>query len=581
MAKLVWCCLAFHCLVGLMVLRFAVVDRSSADGAILWWKSLFRSGDVDYNYNNRIKEASGPEQNLTRGGREDDDDDPRCLSRSQLLQLRQASTKLLPEVPAVELQEEWARYGELHRKCTEGRSLNDAFLRSLETEKEQHEAHHGERAGAGDGCKYLVYLDGVEGLGNRFLSLASAWAYAMLTDRVLLIDTRRRIHELLCEPFPHSSWLLPPDFPYHLLGPSLGSLGTFNPQKGMAYKNGLTLYLRHNQGFGDSQLFCEDIQKPLSHVSWISWISNLYQVPHLFLVPSFWPKLRPIFPSPDHTFALISRLLLNPSNEIWSLVLQDYTNHLSSSKIKVGVQIRLLGYRWGPAGFYEEASDMIRECLMNNSLLPRVNDAVNERAISAQYTMNRTKLQSGSESMAHSVVDVGVQVASLQGQYYERIKDLYSGGRHRETVDGSVVRVHTLCSLSSEDTSFRQSQLAYAEMLLLSFSDKLATSASSTFGYMAQSWGNVLPLILDFAGFGKGSPLCGGRVSRSIDPCTHDPLVPQCLTQGHRMESLSLEHRRWLDAHLQYCQDRPSAWQLVGHDAHAHPHPVFDLLKPL
>ncbi|KAL6979337.1 hypothetical protein U1Q18_021001 [Sarracenia purpurea var. burkii] len=50
------------------------------------------------------------------------------------------------------------------------------------------------------------------GLGNRLLSLASSFLYAILTDRVLLIDQGRETAHLLCELFPDTTWALPVDF---------------------------------------------------------------------------------------------------------------------------------------------------------------------------------------------------------------------------------------------------------------------------------------------------------------------------------------------------------------------------------
>lgn len=47
------------------------------------------------------------------------------------------------------------------------------------------------------------------GLGNRFMALVSAFAYAMLTNRALLMPHDAFVAELVCNPFQESSWLLP------------------------------------------------------------------------------------------------------------------------------------------------------------------------------------------------------------------------------------------------------------------------------------------------------------------------------------------------------------------------------------
>lgn len=51
------------------------------------------------------------------------------------------------------------------------------------------------------------------GLGNKILTLASTFLYALLTNRVLLVDRGVDMADLFCEPFPEMSWLLPLDFP--------------------------------------------------------------------------------------------------------------------------------------------------------------------------------------------------------------------------------------------------------------------------------------------------------------------------------------------------------------------------------
>jgi xyloglucan fucosyltransferase len=45
------------------------------------------------------------------------------------------------------------------------------------------------------------------------LSLLSTFLYALLTDRVLLVRNTDDFTDLFCEPFPDTTWSLPPDFP--------------------------------------------------------------------------------------------------------------------------------------------------------------------------------------------------------------------------------------------------------------------------------------------------------------------------------------------------------------------------------
>ena len=165
------------------------------------------------------------------------DDDPQCLSKTRTMRLRQdasSRTKTYPYISTV-LQEEWMRYRDMHKKCTKSKNLTRALLfdniKNMKMKNKSPQFVYANDDGCLEddqiegynSCNYLTYLEGMEGLGNRLLSLASAWVYAMLTD------TRRRMPELLCEPYGlDSSWVLPDDFLYSTIRPSIGSFHPMN-----------------------------------------------------------------------------------------------------------------------------------------------------------------------------------------------------------------------------------------------------------------------------------------------------------------------------------------------------------------
>ncbi|KAI9084525.1 hypothetical protein K1719_033513 [Acacia pycnantha] len=62
-------------------------------------------------------------------------------------------------------------------------------------------------------CNYIVWTS-VNGLGNRMASMASAFLYTLVTDRVLMVDFEDEMKGLFCEPFSNSSWILPKVFPF-------------------------------------------------------------------------------------------------------------------------------------------------------------------------------------------------------------------------------------------------------------------------------------------------------------------------------------------------------------------------------
>ena len=161
--------------------------------------------------------------------------------------------------------------------------------------------------------------------------------------------------------------------------------------------------------------------------------------------------------------------------------------------------------------------------------------------------------------------DISVLVMSLQSQYFLRLKEDY--GHHGRGAD-QVLRFHTVSSLQSQDFSHTQAELALAEMWLLSSATRLATSASSTFGYAAHAWANVRPLVLDFPAWRRLPPdtsissVTPCKIGYSPDPCSHLPRMPR--DPAAFLASIKGPHRRWLVRHLRTCQDRPiAAWQLV------------------
>lgn len=72
------------------------------------------------------------------------------------------------------------------------------------------------KAGNSTACKYIFGKTAGGGLGNQMLALVSAFLYALLTDRVLMLEPQDNLMaQILCEPFEGEegrnalSWLLP------------------------------------------------------------------------------------------------------------------------------------------------------------------------------------------------------------------------------------------------------------------------------------------------------------------------------------------------------------------------------------
>lgn len=470
--------------------------------------------------------------------------DPTCLSRTQQYLYRKPA--YISPIPAPFL-EAWASYTQMFKSCSH-HNWTELFLKR-DHSSSQHD----------NGCQYLIYIEGREGLGNGLLSLASAFVFAMATGRMLLIDNRKNIATLLCEPFSESSWVLPPDFPYaELLNSS--SIGPFS--RNNLRTNSVCLNLEHTIGSSDQRFFCEEVYSSLKTVKWVAWSSNQYFLTNLFLIPSFWQHMHPIFKeSVGHIFTFISRLLFLPANDTWAIIMREYWSYLSGASTQLGVQVRLHG-RHNLAEFDPVANDKIMECLVQNGLLPSFSEGENITELS---TLHGRKMQARENS-----ADIAVLLASLQGKYAEKMEEQF---RKVPTKGTKMVRVHSVSHQGSENRRFQQAQLAFVEMWLLSFSDNLATSEFSTFGYVAQGLGDLHPYILGLKNGDHNSPCVLGQ---SVEPCTHYPKTPgACLGAN---ANLSMEHKQWIRTHLRHCQDHEKGWQLVPGGA-AQGNPVsFDFL---
>lgn len=459
-------------------------------------------------------------------------DDPTCLSRSQQYLYRNAAhMKGMPDA----LLKAWASYTRMHRSCSHS-NWTELFSR-----------RDSPSMGHTDGCQYLVYIEGGEGLGNGLLSLMSAFVFAMATGRVLLIDSRKNIATLLCEPFVGSSWVLSPNFPYTELleCPSLAPFRHNNTNASCVSLN-LQHYILHR----DQQLFCEETYTALKNVKWVAWTSNQYFLTNLFLVPSFWQRIHNVFQeNVGHIFTYLARLLLLPANDTWAVILREFWSYLAGANSQLGVQVRLHG-RPNLAEFDPEANDRIMECLLHNGLLPSFSERENVTELSILYDR---KVQARERT-----ADIVILLASLQGKYVQIMKDRFA---KLPTKGTKMVRVHSVSQLGFQNRGFQQAQLAFVEMWLLSFSDNLVTSKYSTFGYIAQGLGDIHPYILDL---NKGNRTSSCMVGQSAEPCTHYPKIPKCLGAN---ANLSADHKQWIRTHLRHCQDHVTGWQLVPSDA--------------
>lgn len=448
-------------------------------------------------------------------------EDSRCISRSREYQLRKPSTFK----PSPYLISKLRDYERRHLKCA-----HEAKKFSPQTNATEQDF---------GGCRFIVWM-AISGLGNRIMTLTSAFVYALLTNRVLIVDRGLGTDELFCEPFPSTSWLLPESFPNEWMN-NLGSNSTSkfgflarnftftSSHNGYSY-----IDIMHSSDKDDTKFFCANCPSYLSSFPWLFMRSNQYFLPGLHLVPEFHDELDKMFPERQTVFHHIVRYLMHPSDAVWGLISSFYETHLANSQHKVGLQIRVLS---DDPALLEVFPDLVLKCAQEKKLLPDVALNTNNSAVGNQISNS-----------------VSVLVASLRVVFYNRIRELYL---NHPTTDGQQVGVYTASHDEVQFLNFLSHDMkALADMYLLSFSDTLVTTSWSTFGYVAQGISGVNPWILTkfdttdtVPEYIKNYGICNRGIS--IDPCFHNTPQMDCENRGWTTDPGKML------PYIQHCEDVP------------------------
>ncbi|MCO5580521.1 hypothetical protein L7F22_034389 [Adiantum nelumboides] len=408
------------------------------------------------------------------------------------------------------------RYEAYHEKCTKNQPLTALGI-------------------AGDtppGCKYLVWKP-LDGMGNQLLSLVCAFVYSLLTDRVMLIDTNSHIDSFICNPFPSSSWILPPDFPETALRVRAKRVGVYLNETLAAVQRNSTCNIippsdlpsfiaaapKHLHAFiiccdakRDHQFFCPTAQKLFSGANWFFYLSHEYTLPGFYFIPEFRDKLNDWFPRHD-VFMHVSRYLLNPHNDLWENISGFYKDHMDGVEKVVGIQPRSWRGEYNPS-----ISKQIARCAVDEKLLPK--------------TLPGAKKAANVETMEKDGrhTNITVLVTSLRGEYRDVLASEYTD---HPNVGDLVVDVLSASSEGIQKTGdMEHDAKAIIDIWLLSFAHDLVTTPYSTFGSTASGLAGIVPLL--FVNYGNDKvqePACartnaGGPcfiVYPSSQPCDLDP----------------------------------------------------------
>ena len=123
-----------------------------------------------------------------------------CLSRTELpTYYSRLSNSPSRKVLGISETSQWEtvlyEYGRLHRVCIRAAGNLTEYFQSRNTTT---------------GCKFFIGYS-VNGLGNKFFIMAPSILYAILTYRVVLIPEITGVPDLVCEPFPGSTWRVSDD----------------------------------------------------------------------------------------------------------------------------------------------------------------------------------------------------------------------------------------------------------------------------------------------------------------------------------------------------------------------------------
>ncbi|CAA7043252.1 unnamed protein product [Microthlaspi erraticum] len=396
-----------------------------------------------------------------------------CLSRHEASLYRKES----PLKPSSYLDFRLRRYEDLHRQCGPFTSSYNLTLDKLKS---------GDRSepdgGVLSGCKYVVLLNSNGELGNKMLSLASAFLYALLTNRVLLVEPGADLADLFCEPFPNTTWFLPSEF-------------QLNEQSLLRDSGNKTFAYRHL--VGDELFFCEESQVSLEETLVLIMRADGFFAPSLFLISSFEQELEKLFPEKETVFYFLGQYLFHPTNVVWGLITRYYSAYLAKADQRIGIRIEVSDT--GNDRF-QHLVEQILACGVRHELLPEV-DKQRHHLPSSQVLNRKTK---------------ALFVSSSSSGYFESIRDVYW---ENPAVRGEIISVHKP-SLKEYQKLQRnmEGMRAWTEIYLLSCSDVLVvTSSWSSLVDVAHGLGGLKPWVLNKAENGTAQdPYC--MRARSMEP---------------------------------------------------------------
>ncbi|MED6216098.1 hypothetical protein PIB30_004584 [Stylosanthes scabra] len=387
-------------------------------------------------------------------------------------------------------------------------------------------------------CKYVIWSP-ANGLGNRMISIASTFLYAVLTERVLLVRFEPDMHGLFCEPFQESTWVLPMDSPFWK-NENLETYESVVLARNLTLDDQLSLPsvlfidLQYRPEDPERFFHCGHNQEALNKVDVLIIQSDQYFVPSLFMIQSFSLDLNKMFPEKDAVFHHVGRYLFHPSNEAWGQITRFYDAYLAKANERIGLQVRV----FNPASTPQQAvMNLLLSCAIENKILPEID------------TRNPV---SNAKNTNHTLK--AVLVTSLYPEYAENLRTMYLRGA---TITGEVIGVYQPSHEQEQKFNDNVHNIkALVDMYLLSLCDVLVTTSVSTFGYVAHGFRGLKPwLLYRLTSDETHSPACVRDLSP--EPCYH--FAPQHQCNGLKPE----QHFGTSFPHIFECKDFNRGVKLV------------------
>lgn len=407
-----------------------------------------------------------------------------CMSRTELPE-KYSRRK---DIRDLESNPQWRavlhEYAKLHRTCMHRVGNATAYFMSQNKSIE---------------CRFTIVDTDEIGLGNRFLVVASAVMYSVLTKRVILLagDDDFIPHNLLCQPFEGSSWR---GFDVHRnVTPFRGEpnafwnlSNTFHDHIDQTVRESTVLMdhyaianidVQNWYGQPPSRFFCDREQEHYKNVTFLYLTGVLYFLPKFFTVPSFRPLLEALFPD-RMVLTQVLREVMLPADAVWTRVkLMDH-GYLQQADRRLGIQLRYRGMAEEYNSMHDTVAARVLQCAIANNILPLV-----------ESNADSTDAQRSQLRKAPLARTIGVYIASL----YEGVKsNLTETFLRHPTVTGDTVQVVQLSAEGAQKFGGHIFQAALAEVLLLSVSDFLFVTPRSTFSGLAQAYGGLVPWFIDW-----------------------------------------------------------------------------------